>query len=395
MPESLRRAALVTSLTICLVLAGCGTDEPDASTPESPASSSPSPSAGQSPSASPSAPEQTASGPARPQVAGTVASGLEVPWGLAFLPDGSAVVTERDSARVLRLTGEGEEWKVTEVGRIEAAAPEVEGGLLGVAASPDFDSDRTLFFYVTAADDNRIVRAELDGDRLGEPEPVLTGIPRGMIHDGGRLLFGPDGYLYASTGEIGERELAQDRESLAGKILRITPDGRPAPGNPDPDSSVWSWGHRNVQGLATDDRDRLWASEFGDSTWDELNLVRKGRNYGWPRIEGRSADNPGVSADGLTDPLAVWSTDEASPSGLAYAEGSLWLGALRGTRLWQVPVTDDGLGRPRGHFVGDYGRLRSIAAAPDGSLWMTTSNRDGRGTPSDEDDRILRVTLER
>jgi glucose/arabinose dehydrogenase len=230
------------------------------------------------------------------------------------------------------------------------------------------------------------VRAVLDeGDRLGTPEVLLSGIPYGAIHDGGRLAFGPDGYLYASTGETGQGELAQDRDSLGGKILRITTDGDPAPGNPDPGSPIWSYGHRNVQGLAFDDRGRLWASEFGQSTFDELNQIQPDGNYGWPEAEGRDGSGSFVN------PRVVWNPEEASPSGLAFTDGHLWLAALRGTRLWRIEVDGSDVGKVRDFFVGDYGRLRTIAVAPDGMLWVTTSNRDGRGEPTEGDDRILVV----
>lgn len=390
------RAVLGACLASALVLAGCGSDEPEPGAESSPSTASTEPSAATSSSApaTPS-PAETASGRARPEVTGTVAEGLEVPWGITFLPDGSALVTERDTARVLHLTEGGSGWRTREAGTVAAATPGSEGGLLGIAASPDFGDDAAVFLYVSTAEDNRIVRTTFRDGRLGDVEPVLTGIPVGAIHDGGRLAFGPDGHLYASTGEIGEAELAQDEASPAGKILRITPEGDPAPGNPDPDSPVWTLGHRNVQGLAWDDDGTMWASEFGASTWDELNRIERGENYGWPRVEGRAADNPGADTAGLTDPLAVWATSDASPSGLAFAEGSLWLGALRGARLWQIPVTDDGVAEPRAHFVGDYGRVRTVVTAPDGSLWMTTSNRDGRGAPQEDDDRILQVRLTR
>ena len=315
-----------------------------------------------------------------PRVVATVARGLEVPWGVDFLPDGSALVTERDSARVLRVTEAG----TGVVGRLAQAAPQGESGLLGVAVSPTYSRDRLVFFYLTTAEDNRIVRARFDGRRLAAVEPILTGIPNGFIHDGGRLEFGPDGLLYASTGEIGQAELAQDRSSLAGKILRITPDGEPAPGNPF-GTPVWSWGHRNVQGLAFDDQGDLWASEFGYQTWDELNRIVAGRNYGWPRVEGTGG------APEYVDPQVVWRTSEASPSGLAYADGRLWLAALRGQRLWRVDVSSGRATRPADFFVGDYGRMRTVVVAPDGMLWVTTSNRDGRGDPAAADDRILLV----
>ena len=322
-----------------------------------------------------------------PQVVAEAATGLAVPWGLGFLPDGRAVVTERDERTVLLVDPEAPEGsRVTEAGILEEAAPQGEAGLLGVAVSPDFAEDRLLYFYVSTAEDNRVVRATLDdNDQLGAPQVVLDGIPNGFIHDGGRLAFGPDGFLYVSTGETGVGELSQDPASLAGKILRITPDGDPAPGNPDPDSPVWSLGHRNVQGLAFDDQENLWASEFGASTYDELNLIRPGSNYGWPEVEGRGGSSSYVN------PRVVWSTDEASPSGLAYADGRLWLAALRGTRLWRIDVDGGEVGAVRDFFVGDYGRLRTVAVAPDGMLWVTTSNRDGRGDPAETDDRILVV----
>lgn len=318
-----------------------------------------------------------------PEAVGTLVDQLEVPWGLDFLPDGAAVVTERMSGRVLHVTADG---SLDQVGAITAAVPEGEAGLLGVAVSPTFDTDRTLFFYLTTGTDNRVLSAELDGMELGELTVVLDGIPRGFIHDGGRIAFGPDGYLYVSTGETGDPELAQDPGSLAGKILRITADGAPAPGNPDPDSPVWSLGHRNVQGLAWDDEGRLWASEFGDSTWDELNLIEKGGNYGWPEVEGTGG------APEFIDPQLVWSVEEASPSGLAWTDGHLWMAGLRGQRLWRIDVSATGkASRPTAYFTEDYGRLRTVATAPDGTIWMTTSNQDGRGEPTPADDRIILI----
>ena len=322
-----------------------------------------------------------------PRVVGTVATGLSVPWGIAFLPDGDAVVTERDTRNVLVVGGT--DHRVRKVGTIDAAVPlgdqGGEAGLLGVAVSPDFISDHSLYFYLSTAADNRIVRATLRGGRLSAASVVLDGIPNGFIHDGGRLAFGPDGYLYATTGETGRPELAQDRSSLGGKILRITTDGDPAPGNPFGDSPVWSYGHRNVEGIAWDDADRMWASEFGQDTYDELNLIEPGGDYGWPTVEGRGG------GPGMTDPQVVWDTDEASPSGLAYADGHLWLPALRGERLWRVDVHGDHAVHPVAYFVGRYGRMRTVVTAPDGALWVSTSNRDGRGSPRPGDARILLV----
>ena len=376
----------VAALALGLALAGCASDddggaEPDPSPSSTTSSPAPEPTS-DPPSSEPAEPApspEPSSGP--PRVTGVVATGLEAPWGLDFLPDGDAVVTERDSRRVLRVTATGD---VTELGVLEAAVPDNEGGLLGVAVSPDFGSDRFLYFYLTTPQDNRIVRAPLRGSRLGRIEVLLDGIPRGPVHDGGRLAFGPDGLLYASTGEAGNPPLAQDSSSLGGKILRLTPDGDPAPDNPS-GGPVLSLGHRNVQGLAFDNTGQLWASEFGQDTWDELNRIDPGANYGWPLVEG-----PGGPRR-FERPQQVWSTDDASPSGLAFAAGYLWMGALQGERLWRVAVRGDRAVRPRGFFVGEYGRMRTVALAPDGSLWVTTSNRDGRGDPAPDDDRILRI----
>lgn len=369
--------ALLISGLAALALAGC------TSATERPGPTG-APARGGSSTTAPGTPLPSTAGTQVPRLAGTVAEHLAVPWGIAFLPDGTALVSERDSRRILAVGGGG---PVREVGRIASADPGGEGGVLGLAVSPDFARDQLVFVYVSTAEDNRILAASYAGGRLGSPKVILDGIPRGPIHDGGRLAFGPDGYLYVSTGETGDRRLSQDPDSLAGKILRITEDGRPAPGNPRPGSPVWTLGHRNVQGLAFDQRDRLWASELGASTWDELNLIEKGANYGWPDVEGRS-DDPR-----FRNPLLQWPTSQASPSGLAYLDGCLWMAGLRGQRLWRIPVHADGtVGRPEAFFTGQFGRLRTVVAAPDGTLWVSTSNRDGRGTPAASDDRILRIS---
>ena len=371
------RVVLLSVVTVIgATLTACGDDGAEPSIPAVTQSN------GSLPEPTPSdPPADDASG--SPQVTGTVASGLSVPWGIAFLPDGDALVTERETTRVLRLPAEGDP---VELGTIDEAEPEGESGLLGIAVSPDFDQDRQIFLYVTTGTDNRILRLGLEDDRLGTPQVILDDIPEGSVHDGGRLAFGPDGHLYVSTGEAGTPDLSQDPDSLGGKILRITPDGDPAPGNPDPASPIWTSGHRNVQGLAWDDRGRLWASEFGAQTRDELNLIEPGGNYGWPQVEGVGGD------DRFTDPQLVWPVEQASPSGLAYAQGHLWMGGLRGERLWRIDVRGARAQDAQDFFTGEYGRLRTVVAAPDGSLWVTTSNRDGRGDPAPDDDRILRVT---
>ncbi|MFF0307952.1 PQQ-dependent sugar dehydrogenase [Streptosporangium sp. NPDC004379] len=364
------RSALVVAVTSGAVLAaGCSAAPAERSSGPAPQStrSTPDGQGAQSPQDSPAGEPRT------------LAENLAVPWGIAFLPGGDALVTERDTARLLRVTPAG---KVTQAGRIDGVSPSGEGGLLGVAVSPAFSDDHQVFVYFSSARDNRIVRYRYDRE-LADPTVILDGIPRGGIHNGGRLAFGPDGYLYASTGETGNQSLAQDLGSMGGKILRMTKDGKPAPGNPF-GNVIWSYGHRNVEGLAWDRSGRMYASEFGAGSFDEINLIKKGANYGWPEVEGTGGGSR------FTDPIVTWPTSEASPSGLAYAGGSLWVGALRGQRLWRVPLNPDGTaGKPVPLFEGRYGRLRAVATARDGSLWFGTSNKDGRGSPRRGDDRLL------
>jgi glucose/arabinose dehydrogenase len=273
--------------------------------------------------------------------------------------------------------------RAQEVYRVPGVDPAGEGGLLGLAVSPNYAGDQYVYAYFTAESDNRIVRFRLSG---GGPEVVFDGIDKAGIHNGGRIAFGPDGMLYAGTGDAGDRGESQDPDDPNGKILRLTPDGDPAPGNPRAGSPVYSLGHRNVQGLAWDAQGRLFASEFGQNTFDEVNLIQPGRNYGWPEVEGNGDTDGGR----YTNPLVTWGTDEASPSGAAIAGGTLYVAALRGERLWTVPLQGDRLGEPRAELRDRYGRLRTVERAPDGSLWVATSNQDGRGDPRGGDDRILR-----
>ncbi len=307
-----------------------------------------------------------------------IARDLDVPWGLAFLPDGTALVAERDSGRVLRVA----EGRAPEpVYTVPEVAARGEGGLLGLAVSPDHARDGYVYAYLTTDRDNRIVRFRLDGP----PQPVFEGIAKASNHNGGRIAFGPDGLLYVGTGDAARTASSQDPASPNGKILRLTPDGAPAPGNPTPGSPVYSLGHRNVQGLAWDASGALFAAEFGQNRLDEVNRVTAGANYGWPEVEGG-----GGSDRGFTDPLLTWPTAQASPSGIAIAGDTLYVAALRGERLWSAPRSGDGFGAPTALLDGAYGRLRTVAVAPDGSLWVTTSNTDGRGEVRAGDDRVLR-----
>ncbi|WP_328927806.1 PQQ-dependent sugar dehydrogenase [Streptomyces sp. NBC_00190] len=385
-----------------LALAGCGallvTGCSPAGGPGSAAGSSPPGKAATGPgspgpSGSPSASPQASGPPAKGSVtvAGEVAKGLESPWGVAPLPGGDLLVASRDKGTISRVAADT--GAVTQIGKVPGVAPGGEGGLLGLALSPSFASDRLVYAYFTTESDNRIARLRYDeqrpaGQQLGAPDTVFRGIPKGLVHNGGRIAFGPDKMLYAGTGETGDKGLAQDRRSLGGKILRMTPDGDPVHGNPEADSVVYSYGHRNVQGLAWDKDKRLWAAEFGQNTWDELNLIEPGANYGWPEAEGK-AGRPG-----MRDPVAVWKTDEASPSGIAWAEGSVWMAGLKGSRLWRIPLAGAELAaEPEAFLEGKYGRLRTVLALGGDRLLLVTSETDGRGSPEAGDDRILTLTV--
>jgi glucose/arabinose dehydrogenase len=318
-----------------------------------------------------------------------VAAGLEAPWDLVFTPDGEALVSERDSSRLLSIDSSG---NVEELQRLPENGTG-EGGLLGIALSPNYESDGYIYAYYTTDTDNRVTRF-----RLGEdPEPLLTGIPVLTYHNGGRIAFGPDGNLYVGTGDAGDTSNSQDLNSLGGKILRVTPDGDVPADNPFSNSPIYSYGHRNVQGLAWDEGGQLYATEFGQNRYDEVNRIQPGGNYGWPAVEGEG----GFFASGeYIDPIATWATSEASPSGAAILkngaipqwEGSFFMAALRGQRLYRLALDPSGTVTEQEELLsGQAGRLRHVVQAPDGSLWVLTSNRDGRGTPIATDDRILRL----
>jgi glucose/arabinose dehydrogenase len=323
------------------------------------------------------------------EVALTVlARSLEVPWGIAFLPDGGAVVTERDTARILKVGPESTAagLAVNEMHRLSEVRASGDGGLLGIAVSPDYKTDRTLFVYYSTDQDNRIGKLAADG----KLEPILTGIPRSPDDNGGALAFGPDGFLYAGTGDgTAGGSQAQDPKSLGGKILRITTAGRPAPGNPVKTSPVWSSGHRNVQGLTWDKTKKMYATDRGQPRNAELNVVVKGKNYGWPK-----ADGPGTDAK-FTNPLASWPSETSSCAGVAAVETLVATACLLGRRIQMLDLTGNGtvLGSPQELMVDEFGRLRALVTAPDGSFWVGTSNQEEAGDPGPEDDRLIRLVF--
>jgi len=428
MGHSARRAGLpAAALALGLALAGCtgsspspspsvasppGTSATTARTPTAPATS---PGTGGTSSAQPTMPGKAGN----PKVT-VLATHLATPWGLAPLPGGKVLVTERDDAHVVVVDlASGEQTDVGGTGADDLRSTTVhqqESGLLGVAVSPSFASDGRVFLYRTTAQGNEVVRARLtlgSSPSLGALTPVVTGIPAAQFHNGGRLAFGPEGDLYVTTGDATDGQHAQDPQSLGGKILRITQAGDPAPGNPS-GTRVWTLGHRNVQGLGWDASKRMFASEFGQDTWDELNQIVPGRNYGWPEVEGKQADGAGSDPSNppahYQDPLVTWRTDDASPSGLAVSDAAVYLTGLRGEALWRVPLEPAAtgmptsaratVGSPQRLLHGSYGRLRTVMLDPTvedtpstDTLLVLTSNTDGRGTPSSDDDRLLRVVV--
>jgi glucose/arabinose dehydrogenase len=312
------------------------------------------------------------------------------PWAISFLPGGKkALVTERRTSDVWVQKSDGSKKKVGTVPNTVSPSPARRvgsGGLLGVAPSPTWNgtTDKDVFFVHTAASDIRVVKMRFDGTSLSGYTVILGGIPRGGDHNGGKIAFGPDGYLYVTVGDALRRHLAQDKNSLNGKILRITKNGAAAPGNPF-GNRVYSLGHRNPQGLAWDARGRLWETEIGENTWDELNLIEPGRNYGWPTCEGS------CSKAGMTNPKRVWKPAQGGvPAQLAISRDVVYVSTLLGKRLWALPIDSTGknVGNAKAYYNGAYGRLRALAKVPGADeLWLGTSDR---GT---DKDLILRVTL--
>lgn len=318
-----------------------------------------------------------------------VAKNLEVPWALAFLPDNTILVTER--AGRVKLVDQGGNQK--EVGKIDVKQIG-EGGLHGIAVDPDFKTNHYIYLYYTYGQSgnqtlNRVTRLKLEQVGVTGETVIIDQIAGAMFHDGGRLKFGPDKFLYITTGDAQQPSLSQNPNSLAGKILRVK----------DPSTSsgqveVYSLGHRNPQGITWDDQGRLWETEHGSQATDEVNLIEQGKNYGWPIIRGDQTQA------GLESPILQSGSDTWAPAGAAFYEGSIirpeeelqspsiYFGGLKGQALYQVKLDSLEL---KEHFKGQFGRIRDVVLGPDNMLYITTSNRDGRGSPTEGDDRIIRI----
>jgi glucose/arabinose dehydrogenase len=320
----------------------------------------------------------------------TLATDLEIPWALDFLPDGSIIFTERPGR--VRMIDPGNNPLTQPLLTINEVAASGEGGLLGIAVHPDFSVNQFVYVYYTHQRNGRlantVVRFRLGGQRLSEKAVIIDDIPAASIHDGGRIKFGPDGLLYIATGDSAQPDLAQEITSLAGKILRLNDDGSIPDDNPFPGSPVYSYGHRNPQGLAWDDQGRLWETEHGSSARDELNLIEAGKNYGWPVVRGDD------TAAGMVNPVLHSGSDTWAPSGLSYFDGSLYFAGLRGQTLYRA-VLNGGRVELRRYLARDFGRLRDVVVGPDNFFYILTSNRDGRALPSSNDDLILRVDPDR
>jgi glucose/arabinose dehydrogenase len=391
-------ALLAAAIATAMALAGCGApvtnagggrptwvpkpdgppavSDPEPQLPGSPLPGPDNPGGGQAP-ADPGAPgQQTPGGADDPNV---LATKLREPWGLALLPDGNAITGERTTGRILLVHADRTPPDLIQtIGGLDATG---DGGLLGLALSPAYREDRLVFAYITTKTDNRVVKFELEST----PKPVLTGIPKGKTGNGGRIQFGPDNQLYIGTGDAGTPSNAQNKRSLAGKILRVDEFGKASEGNPIPGSPVYSLGHQSVVGLCWNEDHNLFAVDNAGGQ-GEVNGVGSGRNYGWPVVRGMQ------QRSGYVVPKLLVPSGNAPGGDCAVVRFGLFVTSLTAKRLLAIPLDGSAKpGAPRALLPGTYGRLRTVIAAEDGSLWLTTSNRDGKGAPVATDDRVIRI----
>lgn len=321
-----------------------------------------------------------------PELISTAVQNLQTPWEITFLPDGRLLITERSGSLVLI---DADSERIPIVGVLEQG----ESGLLGLAFHPEFDQNGLLYLYMSYQGAgsllNRVERYQFDGKVLSDRMVIIDQIPGDVNHDGGRIEFGPDGLLYITTGDASYGHNAQDINSLAGKILRLHDDGTIPADNPF-GNAVYSYGHRNPQGLAWDEQGQLWSTEHGPSGlgsgYDELNLIEIGGNYGWPDIQG---DQTRV---GMISPrLQSGGNETWAPGDLEIVDGVAYFTGLRGSTLYSVPLNDIRPETLQRHFASEYGRLRALRLGSDGLLYVGTSNRDGRGNIRAGDDKIFRI----
>lgn len=306
-----------------------------------------------------------------------IAENLNIPWELVFLPSGDILITER-RGRVININT-GQSYQ------IEGVNHTGEGGLLGMALHPNFSENNYLYLYFTSQQDNRIERYRLVGDELIRDKLIFFGIPLDRFHNGGRIAFGPDGYLYVTTGDALDTPLAQNLDSLAGKILRLDAEGNIPETNPN-QTAVYSYGHRNPQGIVWDNQGRLWATEHGPTSLDEVNLIEAGKNYGWPDISGDE-----IAEDKEAPFLHSGYGYTWAPSGLAYWDNSLFFAGLRGQAIYEVKLNNPAGENLLMHFSEDFGRIRNIRLGPDNMFYILTNNTDGRGTPRAGDDKLIKI----
>jgi len=316
----------------------------------------------------------------------TLAENLEVPWALVFLPNRSILFTERVGR--VRFIDKLGKLNPTPVAVIDDVLAKGEGGLMGITIHPNFSTNHFVYLYYTYANNNgqtlnRVARFKFENNKFSQKTTIVNAIPGALFHNGGRIKFGSDGFLYITTGDSQNPSLAQDKNSLAGKILRVTDEGKPAPNNPY-GTQIYSYGHRNPQGITWDESGRLWATEHGASAKDEVNVINKGVNYGWPIITG------GETQQGMETPILNSGADTWAPAGAAFLNNSIYFGGLRGQALYEATINGDKVGIKE-HLKGELGRIREVIVGPDNLLYITTSNRDGRGIPNTTDDKIIRV----